>query len=281
MANIEVLKGNKGALPNRPRILLCVFSYAGVNGHTMSCLLAEMRKMDALGIEFLLVNVDDDALISRSRSKALSAFVQNNRLDVCVMVDHDLEWEVGSIIALAVKAHQMKACVSGIYSARAIGRGSGSRPKSDVMMRPGEDQLVEAEYLSGGFLAIPHVVAEEVLREGLNAKKKLYGDVDGDREALTERAAETANMALHPCAYNVGPVIYDFFRPICVPRTFDKPGLPQEASYEFLSEDWAFSWRCTKANPGRALYLWSLPWLLHHGDSCRNSVPHCPQSNCS
>lgn len=258
-------KGNpKVPSVSTPKVLLCLFSYSGIMGRTVEALFAEMLLMNKHGIPFTLMNIADDALISRSRSKALSSMLQGG-FDVCLMVDHDIEWsEPGALVALAVKAHTVKSCVSGIYSARAVGRGAASRPKADGQSYGAmEDTLVDADFLSGGFLAIPRVVAEEVLKAGETARVDFLGR---DLTAHALDPAQLANQALYPCAYNVGPVVYDFFRPICVPRTFDKPGLPAEATHEYLSEDWAFSWRCKQANPNRPLYLWAMPWLLHWGN---------------
>lgn len=271
MANVTLVdaKGNakKGAgLGSKPACLISLFSYSGIKGQTLWSMQQEMRSFDKYGVNFLFLSIDDDALISRSRSKVLSAFVQNEKVDVCLMVDHDMEWEPGELLALAIKAHERKTCVSGIYSARAIGRGMSSRPKDQmVVAKAMTDQLIEAEYLAGGFLAIPKVVALEVLKAGEQACNDL---VNVDHVAAALDSARLANQALHSCAYNEGPPVYDFFRPICVERTFQKAGLPslKEAPFEYLSEDWAFSWRCRAANPDRPLYLWSFPWLKHYGD---------------
>lgn len=247
----------------KPKVLVCLFSYGGISQRTFSAMLSELLLMNEYGIKYLTLPLADDALISRSRSKALSAAIQGE-FDVCLMVDHDIEWQNGELLALAMKAHITKSCVSGIYSARAIGRGAASRSVNDaVEIRGGEDQLIDAEYLGGGFLAIPRVVAEEVLNAGQVARLAL-----GEPGGTGQQTETAAALALHACAYNKGPPVYDFFRPICVPRTFEKPGLPKltEAPYEYLSEDWAFSWRCRAANPARPLYLWALPVLLHHGE---------------
>jgi len=270
---IDALGNIKGALEtHKPVIMLCLFSYGGVRGQTAWALQQEMRYMDRVGVNFVLQTVDDDALISRSRSKALSAFHANPALNVCVMVDHDLEWEPGELLALAVKAKMQQSCVSGIYSARAIGRGMSSRPKDEkVTISAMTDQLVEAEYLGAGFLAIPRLVVDEVLRSGKESLGILKGLSTPDLRAKADLPL-LANLALHASLYAGKMPSYDFFRPICVPRTITeavlRPDLPSVADvpYEYLSEDWAFSYRCRQANPDRPLYLWSFPWLKHWGD---------------
>lgn len=266
MPKVLAVDGAPTSNIDKPRVLVCLFSYAGIAGRTLEALLNELLLMGTTyGIKYTFFNVADDALISRSRSKALSAFLQGE-FDVCAMVDHDMQWNPGELLALIMQAHKLKSCVSGIYSSRAIGRGLASRAKTEMSFKTTDDKMFDAEYLSGGFLAIPRVVAEEVLKAGEQAHGAM-NDAHGQQPGVHDRLA---NLALHPCIFNSGPIIYDFFRPICVPRTLDpnrtRTGLPTDGKYEYLSEDWAFSWRCTQANPNRPLYLWTLPQLTHWGD---------------
>lgn len=264
---IDALGNAKGALEShKPSVMLCLFSYGGVKGQTLWSVIQELRYFDRLGVNFIFHSVDDDALISRSRSKALSAFMANKNLDVCFMLDHDIEFEVGAVLSTCVKAKMVQSCVAGIYSARAIGRGMSSRPLDErVSVAAGADTLIPAEYLGGGFLAIPRLVVDEVFEVGMSAWK----ECDNHHVEELERRA---NMSLHASLYAGRAPSYDFFRPICVPRTIEtaklRPDLPtvEEVPYEYLSEDWAFSARCRWANPSRPLYLWAMPWLRHWGD---------------
>lgn len=274
--SIETIASGSGTNSNAelPTIFICVFSYGGIEANTMWTLVKEMRLMDQLGIKFLLHNVHGDALISRSRSKALSEFMTVPDLNVCVMVDHDMQWEPGALAALAVKAHERKACVAGLYACRGFGRGTSSRIKipngQELKLKAGEDKLLDADYLATGFLAIPKLVAEEVLKAGLSAQNDF---VNKNHETHALNTAELGNQALHACAYNDGSLMYDFFRPICVSasrevidaaKRLDEKVEPLNL-HEYLSEDWSFSWRCTKANPNRPLYVWTKPWLTHIG----------------
>lgn len=258
----------------KPNIDLAVFGYKSVAPQTSYTLLREMRLMDQLGINFLYDAVEGDALISRSRSKALSRFLEVPDLDVCVMVDHDMVWTPGAIAALAMKAHEKKACVAGLYSCRGRGNGFSSRlMDSDVKLKTMEDKLHDAEYLATGFLAIPRVVAEEVLKAGKEAAAEHL--LIGEKDAQPDLGPRNSNMALHPCLYLDGSIFYGFFRCIEVPSTFKAQGSQHHAvgmvggklepAYEYLSEDWSFSWRCRQAAPSRPLYIWTMPWLEHLG----------------
>lgn len=243
---------------DKPNVLINIFGYKSVAPATSYALLREMRQMDQLGINFLFNAVEGDALISRSRSKALSLFLETKDLDVCVMIDHDIVWEPGAIAALALKAHERKSCVAGLYSCRGRGNGFASRLMGEnVVLKTQEDKLHDAEYLATGFLAIPRVVAEEVLKAG---KIAALGLTNGSAE-FDGRAADECNMALNPCLYLDGSTFYGFFRCIEVPSTVKG----RENMYEYLSEDWSFSYRCRQANPNRPLFIWTLPWLEHLG----------------
>lgn len=231
---------------------LALFSYGGVEGRVMDALLDEVNLAAHAQKVLGYTRVHDDALISRSRSKALTDFLASE-FDTLMMVDHDIEWEPGMVMALAEEADKRKCLMSGLYSCRAKGAGHAGRfTKLDQVVHPGADERYDAEYLPGGFLAIPRLVAEEVLAFGLSAAKALH-------HADTNMGMETANEAVTQCIGLDGKPMYDFFRPIVVPSTIVKD------RHEFLSEDWSFCWRARQANKARPQYIWAKPILLHWG----------------
>ncbi|MFA6135532.1 MAG: hypothetical protein WC869_16080 [Phycisphaerae bacterium] len=217
-----------------------LFSYGGVEGRVMDSVIDEIMLAGSQGKVLGYARVHGDALISRSRSKALSDFLKSD-LDVCVMCDHDIEWEPGAVIGLAEQADLRKCLVSGMVSLRGLGAGIAGRMKNPRQpVHPGHDERYEADYLGAGFLAIPRVVAEEVLKAGL----------------LPDAPP---NVKITECIGLDGHPFYDFFRPIAVPSdTFD-------GKSEMLSEDWSFGWRARHANRDRPHYLWAKPMLIHWG----------------
>ena len=238
--------------PMKP--VVAVFTYGGIEGQTFDSYLNEMLEAQVKGVPFKHARVHGDALISRSRSKALSGFLNlpASEANVFFMLDHDLEWEVGSIMATCAKAYERQAIVGGIYSCRGFAMGHSGRFKNEgVRLRPGVDELHEAEFIGGGFVAIPRVVAEEVLKAGLKAGK----------EGRIDFAATDTNLALTECIYTDDSGFYDFFRPVVVPSTLK----PSDKRHEYLSEDWSFNWRAREANPNRPQYLWARPRLRHWG----------------
>ena len=249
-----------GAQPPKPiSIFICAFGYGGIQSETLTSLLEETLVLNKCKVTWELNPVHGDALISRSRSKALSKFLATSH-DVCFMVDHDLQWTPGALMMIAQKAAERQAMVGGLYPCRGIGRGLSSRMKNNtVTFKAGDDLLLDAVYLATGFIAIPRVVAEEVLKHGQDAFNEFHRDESSD---------VTMHAMLSECIYGDGTSFHDFFRPICVQRTVAVVRDAKNeavAPYEYLSEDWAFSWRARFANPNRPIYAWTAPWLIHHG----------------
>ena len=249
---LELITSREVAAPIGPRIFLCIFGYGGMEHYTVEGALREMLLMAKENTAFALHMVHGDALISRSRSKAFSVFMESGNFDVCVMLDHDIQWQPGALLGLAKKAHERQALTAGIYACRGFGRGCASRLNQEASkFTPGEDKLLEAEYLATGFWACPRTVGEEILKNGTE-RVELFQSHD-------KFSPVVANWKITECVYNDGTFFYDYFRPIAVPSTL--PATP----HEYASEDWAFSWRARQANPNRPLYAWTLPHLVHHG----------------
>lgn len=225
------------------KIFLSLFSYGGIHSRLFDCLRSELGLLDQRKVKHVFKHVSDDALISRSRSKALSDFLRTD-CDVYFALDHDIAWLPGDLLATADMAHLKKCIVAGMYSVRGKAQGCAGRLYAACAnIVPGKDELFEAEYIPGGFTAIPRLVAEEVLAYGARA------DLERDAPA-----------ALSECIYNDGTSFWPFFGCFAVPsKVF--PG-----KHEFLSEDWAFSERARRASPARAQYLWSKPLLAHYGE---------------
>lgn len=230
---------------------ISVFSYAGLEPRTTSCLYRELKILDSLKVDYGGGPdfVHGDALISRSRSVALSEFMREKMLhgkaDVHVQIDRDMEWQPGDLLALADQALVKKACVAGFYPTRAKGVGYSGRLKEErAKVVIGSDKLHEAEYLPGGFTAYPRAAVEQVL--------KLFAD----RQKMMKEPGLT-HGELWECIHWDGTEFWPFFRPLVV------PGTVIEGTYEYLSEDWSFSHLCTLA--GVPLYLWSKPALVHWG----------------
>jgi hypothetical protein len=219
------------------KLHLALFSYAGVVEQTVDALLGEIACTS--GIELSYDRTSGDALISRSRSIALSRFFEANESDVCFMLDRDIVWNPGDLVATAQKAIETGACIAGLYAQRDVQSGVASRLVAKGY-RPGEDRLWPSERLAAGFTAIPREIVDALLK-----RKELETD---------------PQLQIFRCVQDPGPPVrrfWDFFRPMVVPSEI----VPGEN--EYLSEDWSFSARVHAA--GRQTFIWSKPILGHVG----------------
>ena len=223
------------------KLYLAHFVYGDVVPECFEAVLRELRWTDKKwmgNVEYH--RVSEDALISRARSRATALFLASN-CDVLFMLDHDVSWATpGALWRTAAKAHAEGACVAGLYAQRAFGCGWSSRVTEEgVAWEPGADQLVAAEHLATGFLAIPRGVLNVVL---------------GFCRTTTD-----PDLRVRECAdqRKGGVLFHDLFRPFSVPSEL-RPEV-----YEYLSEDWAFCRRATAA--GFKHWLYMQPVLTHHG----------------
>jgi hypothetical protein len=226
------------------KISLAFFPYGGIEGRTFDCLvrelLAALRRPDRVEVRYR--RVPGDALVSRSRSIVLSEFLAGGD-DVLFMLDHDLDWPESMLVETCLQAAAEQAIVGGFYSVRARGVGFSGRLRDEgVVVRPGDDRLYEAEFLGGGFMAVPRAAIERIHAAGLRHRDEPAGRRD---------------LALHSCVYNNDVEFWDFCRPLTV-ESRRWPG-----KHEYLSEDWALCYRAADAGV-RTLY-WAKPVLLHLG----------------
>lgn len=246
------------------KIFLSVFSYGGLHHRTFDALFAECLQLQAKKVKYELRHVGDDALISRTRSKAMTDFLHRSDCDVFFMLDHDIAWTPGDILATCDLVHLKKVSIGGFYSTRARGVGIAGRLKaSQKTIYPGKDELHEAEFLPGGFVAFPRKAVEAVAAHGARCSKMVdlldsgHGETDAGLDTLLVH--DIAGAALRECIHFDGKTSFlNFFGPIVMPSTL-APG-----KWEYLSEDWSMSRRLTLA--GQPQFLWSKPVLAHFGE---------------
>lgn len=244
------------------KTLIALFSYSGVDEHTHEALLREVLHCAKKGVNINYARISGDALIERSRSRAIGQFLKSDN-DVMVMIDHDISWSPGDACEVARIAYENNALVGGLYCKRAFGQGWASRINfvGGVEFGKQDDNLVECDGLATGFMAIPRKIAED-MRDKLNIDgdhmKQLLADANGDVNKIVNLLDVSVGY-IKDGAYKVANFeYYDFFR--CFRRRCNTPH-PQ---YEFLSEDWAFSIRANFL--GYKTYVATRCLLTHHGD---------------
>ncbi len=228
---------------DEPRIGLALFAYREVLPMTMRSLIRDLTQHP----EIRFVWAGNDALIDRTRSTIATYFVDNNiffnspgaPLDVLVMIDHDVSWEEGDIQRIAQQAHERQAVVAGVYPKRGFSTALPLRSLSgnEEFVLP-SDKLVECEYVSAGFMAIPRPILKSLINT--------WSSTNNDEQ-----------LGEHNYPY-LTRTISGFF-PFFIPSIVRLP----DGACEELSEDWSFDKRVRSA--GYKVYADCLPRLKHTG----------------
>ncbi len=125
----------------------------------ISCLLKLLREPN-----LVFAPQCNDALVSRSRSIALSRFLKRDDCDVFLSIDTDIVFQPKDALALCAAARESQAIVCGLYKVRSD--GVGAKPSSivprGVTVDSLSDELVPLRYGATGFMAIPFNVAHLV-----------------------------------------------------------------------------------------------------------------------
>lgn len=190
-----------------------------------------VRHLDREGIEFTDATVVGDALVSRSRSIAASAFLRSDA-DVMLTIDSDIWFRPEDAVSLCEKAMEF-----GVIGALYMTRSLNTQPAlllpegESVTFAPGASP-VSVRFASTGFMAVHRSVFER-LSEGLPLCHQGWSD----------RGADTS--------------FWPFYMPFTIPWEGD--------GHMYLSEDWAFCQRAKDAGMG----IWLDPSirLAHYGQT--------------
>lgn len=197
-------------------------------GH-MGAMMSLVAMCNQLGIRMQYAPVVNDGLLTRSRSRAASAFLES-QMDILVMVDSDIEFNPYQLLQMCESTYEAKL-VGGAYPKR-----SGHQPALAIRIRKPEmgnreiywndgALLAEVEYLATGFMTVHREVLEKI------------------RDDLGLKLQHQTTMRF-----------YEFFGL----QTVDKDG------EEFhLSEDWAFCQRAVDV--GYTCYVDPRVRLIHWG----------------
>ena len=101
-----------------------------------------------------LRTIREDALISRSRCRATQFFLKDDK-DVWIQLDHDIQFAIEDIMAIADLAHQYQAAVCIPYSCRSFPPRPALRAKPDAEPLPENPRLKPVTYFASGCVAIP------------------------------------------------------------------------------------------------------------------------------
>jgi len=214
------------------KVDLQLIPYGGVHGETVGAIVGETCAALKSGHTMNFVRTYGDSLLPRRRSIVLTEFWERGS-DAIVTVDHDVKWNAGAALGMALKAIELNAIVGGLYCKRVEGNGWASRLKrGQTSFQVPDDRIIEAEYVGSGFMAIPRSAVEAML-DDIDAYDivKCY---DGKRE------------------------YFDFYHTMRVPHP------DRDHCHEYLSEDWALCERAKRA--GVKLYIDLRPQIVHFGE---------------
>lgn len=179
------------------------------SGHHQ-CVVDLFRECDRRGIEIEEGRVIGDALVSRARSIAASAFLRSD-CDVMLSIDSDIWFRPEDAIALCEKALAGHDIIGAIYATRSLQTQPALMLANDeeVVFTP-ESGPKEARFIPTGFTAV------------------------------TRKPYETLKDTLPHCHQGWGhTAFWPFYMPYCI----EWPG----DGYIYLSEDWAFCQRAADA----------------------------------
>lgn len=216
--------------PDRMKLYMSVAAYRSVTTMTHHCWTRDMAFIAARH-DAVLGTWSNDALISRTRSIMLSAFLDASDADVLVWVDADITWKGpqrdgydGDLLRLARVAYKTEGLVGGVYSKRGFGGGVACRASEPMeSFDTGTDRLIKGHAVSAGFFAVH--------RNGLDkiAKELPYvSDSNGS------------------------------WQPFCMPYLAEYDG-----ALRYLSEDWALCFRAHDASV--PVTIDAMPVLGHEG----------------
>ena len=152
-------------VPERMRIHLGLVSWRTQGTRTGWCYAETVRQLDRRH-EVTHETWANDAVLERSRSLFLTRFQQGGAGDVVLWADSDTIWPTAAAERICRSAYQTRGIVGAIYSKRSFGGGITTRfvqdegsPKS---VNIGEDRLLPAELLGGGFMAIHRAALDRI-----------------------------------------------------------------------------------------------------------------------
>lgn len=111
-----------------------------------------------------LRTIREDALISRSRSRATAFFLDDKlKADVWIQLDHDIQFSVDDLMAIADLSHKHQACVCIPYSCRSLPPRPALRAKADAVPLIEEPSLTPITMFASGAVAIPRQALVDAL----------------------------------------------------------------------------------------------------------------------
>lgn len=210
----------------------------------MMSLMDLFLELQRRGISFTAVPITFDSLVSRARNAAVAMFLNDKDATHLLFIDSDIEFNKLDVLKLVACDLPVVGCayakkfldLTAMLMAQSIGIQDPKVMSTQVSVHllksntSDNEGLLEAEYITTGFLLIKKEVFDTLIQE--YPKRKYINDIDG--------------------YISGGDNFYDFFSVSINPQT-----------KRFESEDYGFSrlWR----NAGGKIYVITDVTLKHHG----------------
>jgi hypothetical protein len=227
-----------------PSIHVTAYAYGDIRSAVLTSWIDLAAKFGASpSLRGQLRIIREDALISRSRCRATTYFLQSE-LDVWVQIDHDIQFAMDDILQAAHIAHERQAIVQIPYPCRALPPRAAHRPKPDAKPLQDDPTLTPILFFASGCLAIP--------------RKALVDAID----RLSDPNTPEPFRIRHAADNMVGSM----------PTLWMPFALESSAGLEYLSEDYAAAARLSLCDVPQYTMQPQTP-LQHWGDF-NYTLPH-------
>ena len=145
------------------RIFMALAVYADVTVGMSTSLIQAFAHFRRTGHTLDIRANNGDALVSRARS-ILASQMLGTDAEVLISIDADIIFQSGAITRVCEKALETGHIIGGLYTTR------GSEIRIALKVPAGRhqfptDELIEAEYVNTGFMAVPRKVFEDVAED--------------------------------------------------------------------------------------------------------------------
>lgn len=145
-----------------PSVHVTCYAYGGMSSAVLTSWIDLASHFSKGSRVATIRTIREDALISRSRSRATALFLADNK-DVWIQLDHDIQFSVEDLMAIADLSHKHQACVCIPYSCRALPPRPAHRFRTDFVPLTEEPSLTPITMFASGAVAIPRQALSDAL----------------------------------------------------------------------------------------------------------------------
>lgn len=145
-----------------PSIHITAYCYGDLKSSVLTSWVDLAAKLTSDKTKAELRIIREDALISRSRCRATSFFLQSTS-DVWIQLDHDIQFDINDVLRAARLAHSLQAAVQIPYSCRSLPPRPAHRPKPEAQPLEDNPDLTPVLFFASGCVAISRAAIERTI----------------------------------------------------------------------------------------------------------------------